>query len=198
MADATLEDFLARVNEHLPALSRDKFNNDSWRYQNRPTSEGLGLKPGVSVDPEAMVARILDVEAYPDNVKYVEETIVSERGDNYVVYTQKVKLPVLGGLQFVIKLEDLGERDGYRVVGWNQLDDETMELDKKHGGARTEYNLGAWFVKDDEVAYALSAVPLKKDVGSLKYAVMTKGADATAKSVLSDNIDAMIAWAARS
>ena len=64
MADAALEDFLSRVNEHLPGLSRDKFSNDSWRYQDRPTSEGLGLKPGVSVDPEKVVACILDVEAY--------------------------------------------------------------------------------------------------------------------------------------
>ena len=197
MADAALEDFLSRVNEHLPGLSRDKFSNDSWRYQDRPTSEGLGLKPGVSVDPEKVVACILDVEAYKENVKYVEEVTVTERGDNYVIYTQKVKLPVLGGLQFSIKLEDLGEIDGYRVVGWNQDDALTEALDKKHGGARTEYNLGAWLVKPDEVAYALSAVPLKKDVGSLKYAVMTKGADATASSVLSDNIDAMIEWANR-
>ncbi|MFA7267667.1 MAG: hypothetical protein WC054_15255 [Candidatus Nanopelagicales bacterium] len=197
MADAALEDFLSRVNEHLPGLSRDKFSNDSWRYQDRPTSEGLGLKPGVSVDPEKVVACILDVEAYKENVKYVEEVTVSERGDNYVIYTQKVKLPVLGGLQFTIKLEDLGEINGYRVVGWNQDDALTDALDKKHGGARTEYNLGAWLVKPDEVAYALSAVPLKKDVGSLKYAVMTKGADATASSVLSDNIDAMIEWANR-
>mgnify|MGYP006377318873 FL=1 len=197
MADAALEDFLARVNEHLPGLSRDKFSNDSWRYQDRPTSEGLGLKPGVSVDPEKVVACILDVEAYKENVKYVEEVTVTERGDNSVIYTQKVKLPVLGGLQFSIKLEDLGEIDGYRVVGWNQDDARTEALDKKHGGARTEYNLGAWLVKPDEVAYALSAVPLKKDVGSLKYAVMTKGADATASSVLSDNIDAMIEWANR-
>ena len=197
MADAALEDFLSRVNEHLPGLSRDKFSNDSWRYQDRPTSEGLGLKPGVSVDPEKVVACILDVEAYKENVKYVEEVTVTERGDNYVIYTQKVKLPVLGGLQFSIKLEDLGEINGYRVVGWNQDDALTEALDKKHGGARTEYNLGAWLVKPDEVAYALSAVPLKKDVGSLKYAVMTKGADATASSVLSENIDAMIEWANR-
>lgn len=197
MADAALEDFLSRVNEHLPGLSRDKFSNDSWRYDNRPTSEGLGLKPGVSVDVDKMAARILDVDAYPANVKYVEETSISEKGDNYVIYTQKVKLPVLGGLQFVIKLEDLGERDGYRVIAWNQVDDATNALDKKHGGARTEYNLGAWLVKPDEVAYALSAVPLKSDVGSLKYMAMTKGADATAASVLQDNIDAMIAWSQR-
>lgn len=197
MADASLEEFLTRVNEHLPSLSRDKFSSESWRYQDRPTSEGLGLMPGVSVDPENVVAHILDVEAYPANVKYVEDTIVSERGDNYVIYTQKVKLPVFGGLQFVIKLEDLGERDGYRVVGWSQIDDATEALDKKNGGARTEYNLGAWLVKADEIAYALSAVPVKKDVGSLKYAVMTKGADATASSVLSDNIQAMIEWSAR-
>lgn len=197
MADATLEEFLSRVSEHLAGLKRDKYNSTSWRYEDRPTGEGLGLKPGVSVDPEAMVARIMDAGEYAGNVKYVEETDISEQGDDYVIYTQKVKLPALGGIQFVINLQDLGTRDGYRIVGWEQIDDLTMELDKKHGGARTEYNLGAWLVKEDEVAYSLSAAPLKSDVGTLKYKVMTKGADATVSSVLSDNIDSMIAWSQR-
>ena len=52
-------------------------------------------------------------------------------------------------------------------------------------------------VSDTEVAYALSAAPLKKDVGSLKYALMTKGADATTGTVLAANIDSMIAWSQR-
>ena len=38
----------------------------------------------------------------------------------------------------------------------------------------------------------------KKDVGSLKFAVMTKGADATAGEVLRSNIEAMRDWSQRS
>lgn len=197
MADATIDEFLSRVMEHLPDMKRDKFSSVSWRYEGRPTGEGLGLKPRVDVDPEAVVARILNVAEYPGNVQYVEATIVDKQTKKSVTYTQKMKLPAIGGIQVVLTMKDLGTRDGYRVVAWQQDDSATAELDKKDGGARTEYNLGAWLVKDDEVAYALSAAPLKKDVGSIKYALMTKGADATTGTVLSTNIDSMIAWSQR-
>lgn len=197
MADATIDDFLARVMERLPDMSRDKFTSQSWRYEGRPTGEGLGLRPGVDVDPEAVISRILDVAAYPGNVKYVDATIVAKQTKKTVTYTQKMKLPGIGGVQVVLNMKDLGTRDGYRVVAWQQDDAATEALDKSDGGARTEYNLGAWLVSDTEVAYALSAAPLKKDVGSLKYALMTKGADATTGTVLAANIDSMIAWSQR-
>lgn len=197
MADATIDDFLSRVMEHLPELKRDKFNSVSWRYEGRPTGEAIGLKPGIDVDPEAVVARILDVEHYPGNVQYVDKTIVDKQTKKSVTYTQKMKLPAIGGVQVVLTMKDLGTLDGYRVVAWKQEDAATEALDKKDGGARTEYNLGAWLVKDDEVAYALSAAPLKKDLGSIKYALMTKGSDATTGPVLSSNIDSMVAWSQR-
>lgn len=66
-----------------------------------------------------------------------------------------------------------------------------MALNKKDG-YRTEYNLGAWLLKDDEVYYALSSCPLKKDVGGLKFKIMAKGSDATGSSVVKDNITGMI------
>lgn len=197
MADATIDDFLSRVMEHLPELKRDKFNSVSWRYEGRPTGEAIGLKPGIDVDPEAVVARILDVEHYPGNVQYVDKTIVDKQTKKSVTYTQKMKLPAIGGVQVVLTMKDLGTLDGYRVVAWKQEDAATEALDKKDGGARTEYNLGAWLVKADEVAYALSAAPLKKDLGSIKYALMTKGSDATTGPVLSSNIDSMVAWSQR-
>ena len=197
MADATIEDFLSRVMERLPDMSRDKFTSQSWRFEGRPTGEGLGLKPGVDVDPAAVIARIMDVADYPGNVKYVDETIVAKQTKKAVTYTQKMKLPGIGGVQGVLTMKDLGTRDGYRVVAWQQDDAATEALDKKHGGARTEYNLGAWLVSETEVAYALSASPLKSDLGSLKYALMTKGSDATTGTVLATNIDSMIAWSQR-
>lgn len=197
MADVSIEDFINRVNEHLPSMTRDGFTSDSWRVEGRPTNEAVGLKSGVNVDPDKMAARILDVGAYPGNVKYIESITVSEQGDDYVIFTQKLKLPVLGGLQCVLKYQDHGDVDGYRMLSWHQLDDETAALDKSDGGARTEFNLGAWKIRSDEVAYALAAAPRKSDVGSLKYKMMTKGSDATGSGVLSNFIDTMIEWSQR-
>lgn len=198
MADAALEAFLGRVFEHLPELGRDRFSNTSWKFENHPTTEGLGLKPGVDVDVDKVAACVLNVEAYPENLKFVEScTITNPISDTEFVYTQKMKLPAIGGVQVSLHMEDLGDREGYRVVAWNQDDAGTEALNTKQGGARTQYNIGAWLIKSDEVAYSLSSAPRKKDVGSIKFAVMTRGADATAGTVLSTTIDAMVAWSQR-
>ncbi|MDP4015437.1 MAG: hypothetical protein Q8P38_12585, partial [Candidatus Nanopelagicales bacterium] len=179
MADAGLEAFLGRVMEHLPGLSSDRFSSQSWRFENRPTNEGLGLKPRVELDVDKVAARILDVEAYSANIKFVESCEMTNKiSDSEQVYTQRMKLPALGGIQVSLHMVDLGERDGYRVVGWSQDDAGTEALNPKQGGARTQYNLGAWLITPTSLAYALSAAPVKKDVGGLKFAIMTKGSDA--------------------
>lgn len=198
MADAELEGFLSRVTEHLAGLSRGGFDSASWRFENRPTTEGVGLKSGLEIDVDKMVACIMNVEDYPDNVQYVDSIEVRNRvAEGDVNYVQRMKLPALGGMQVVLHLVDLGDRDGWRVVGWTQDDAATDELNPKKGGARTAYNLGAWLLKSDEVAYALSAAPVKKDVGTIKYALMTKGADATAGTVMKATIDGMTSWSQR-
>ena len=191
------EEFLDRVMPHLEKLKRDKFNHTSWRYESRPTSEGVGLRPA-TVDIPAMATCILDVEHYPENVKYVESTeIIDRQSDTDVTYIQRMSLPVLGKMQVQIKLTEVDSRDGWRIIAWNQDDDGTAELNKKDG-ARTAYNLGAWLLQDDAVAYALSSAPVKKDVGTLKFMAMTKGADAMASEALRQNIDGMLQWADRS
>lgn len=197
MADISIDAFLERVNEHLDTMPRKDFASESWRVDGQPTNEAVGLKAGLTVDPDKMAACILNVGDYRGNVKYIESITISDQGEDYVVFTQKVKLPVIGGLQCVLKYQDHGEHDGYRMLSWHQLDDETNALDKKDGGARMDFNLGAWKIKSDEVAYALAAAPRKSDVGSLKYAMMTKGADATGPGVLSSFIDGMIEWSQR-
>jgi hypothetical protein len=190
-------EFLDRVMPHVADLGRDKYHSVSWRFENRPTSEGLGLLPNPDTDVESMAAHILDVEAYAENVRYVESIeIVERRSDTDVTYVQHMHLPLLGRIQVQINLSDYGDRDGFRVIAWDQDDEGTAALDKKHG-ARTAYNLGTWLLADDAVGYALSSAPLKKDVGTLKYMAMTKGADATAGEVLRQNIEGMIAWAHR-
>ncbi|MEZ5185072.1 MAG: hypothetical protein R2720_04955 [Candidatus Nanopelagicales bacterium] len=190
-------EFLDRVMPHVAELSQERFSHTSWRFEGRPTSEGVGLMPHPDTDVDVMVAHILDVEAYPDNVKFVESIdIVERRSETDVTYVQRMNLPLIGRIQVQIHLSDYGERDGYRVVAWDQDDDATAALDKKRG-ARTAYNLGAWLLREDAVGYALASAPLKKDVGTLKYLAMTKGADATAGEVLRQNIHAMIEWAHR-
>jgi hypothetical protein len=181
---------------HVAELGRDRFNHKSWQSENRPTSEGVGIVPGLEVDVDSVVAHVLDVENYPGNVKYVESTeMVDHRSDTDFTYIQRMNLPVLGRIQVQIHLADYGERDGYRVVAWDQDDAGTGALDKKRG-ARTAYNLGAWLIEPDAVAYALSSAPLKSDVGTLKFFAMTKGANATAGEVLRTNIEGMVAWSA--
>jgi len=192
------DDFLDRVFDQIPNLSRSGgFSHKSWPYQKRPTSEGVGVLP-VAVDVEAMVACILNVEGYPSNVRYVDSAEIIERhSDTDFTYVQRINLPILGGVQMALRITDIGERAGYRVVSWSQDDAATDALDKKKGGARTQYNLGAWILKPNEVLYALASAPRKADVGSLKFAIMTKGAEATASEVLKSNIEGMVAWSKR-
>ena len=57
--------------------------------------------------------------------------------------------------------------------------------------------LGAWLIRPDAVAYALSSAPRRDDVGRLKFAALTKGADAGASSMVKANIEGMIAWSKR-
>lgn len=187
--------FLERVLPHLSDLHRDRFSHASWRFEGRPTSEGVGLMPHADTDVDAMIARICDAEGYPHNVHFVEDTeVVERRSDTDVTYVQRMNLPVIGRVQVQIHLADYGQRDGWRVIAWDQDDEGTDALDKKKG-ARTAYNLGAWLLADDAVGYALSSAPRKSDMNALKYMAMTKGADAMAGEVMKQNIEGMLRWA---
>lgn len=197
MSDAA-EDFLDRVLGHEKDLSMDKFNHTTWKFENRPTSEGFGVLPGVDVDVAAMAAHVLDVENYPGNVKYVDATeVVERRSPTDVTYVQRMNLPIIGKVQVQIHLADYGEREGWHIIAWDQDAAGTEALNKKQG-ARTAYNLGAWLLAEDTVGYALSSAPLKSDMNTLKYMAMTKGADATVGEVLKQNIEGMLAWTSRS
>ena len=47
MSDTSAEPFIGRVLEQLEGMPRDRFSSKSWRFEDRPTSEGVGLKPGI-------------------------------------------------------------------------------------------------------------------------------------------------------
>ena len=103
---------------------------------------------------------------------------------------------MLAQIQMELVITDFGDRDGWRVVAWHMLDEETERLNPRQG-ARSDYNVGAWLLKPDAVAYALSSAPKKKDVGRLKFAALTRGADASAAQVVKANIKGMVAWSRR-
>lgn len=190
-------EFLDRVWDRLDGLEPGKFSVVSWRFAKRPTNEAVGRLPGVSIDVDTVARCVMDVQGYLTNVRYVDDiTIVDQPGPDEVTYLQRVNLPALGKIQTVLRLRDLGELQGYRAIVWEQVDDATAALNAKEG-ARTAYNLGAWLLQPDHVLYSLSSAPVKDDVGSLKFAVMTKGADAIASETLKGNIEGMLAWAKR-
>ncbi len=193
------DDFLDRVFANLPRPA-GRFEYKAWRHGGRPTQEGVGILPATGVDVSRMADAVLDLDHYRGNIDYVEEArIVADprfSPPQTTRFYQRVKIPVLGSLHHELLMEDKGERDGWRVLSWYHLGPENDRLDAGKG-ARTEYNIGAWLIKPDAVAYALSSCPRKGDVGRLKFAALTRGADAGAAKVLQGNIEGMLAWSRR-
>lgn len=188
--------FLDRVFAHLPRVPASGFDYQTWNHAGRPTNEGVGLMHQTGFDADKLVACILDVAAYPRELSSVTATRISQQGDGRVNYYQRIHVPVLGDLHMQLNLYDKGERDGWRLVAWDQDDAGTSALDRKQG-IRSDYNVGAWLIRPDVVGYALSSAPRKADVGRLKFAALTKGADAGAAKMLKVNIEGMVAWARR-
>ncbi len=190
--------FVDRVFDHLPPLG-DRFVFRSWRHSGRPTNEGVGVLSRPGIDVEAVAARVMDFDHYCGNVDYVDECRAVEDPDctppTSVRFYQRIKVPLLGGVHHELVMDDLGERDGWRVLAW-YLHGATDQLDGKRA-ARSEYNVGAWLVRSDALGYALSSSPRKSDVGRLKFAALTKGADAGASKMIQANIEGMLRWSER-
>jgi len=192
--------FLDRVMPNVPSLGGRDFQFKGWRHAGRPTQEGVGVLAQSGVNVDKLAACIMNVNSYRGNVDHVEESrsIADSRyaTSQAVRFYQRVKVPMLATIHMELVLQDFGMRDGWRVMAWDQLGPETDRLSAKLG-ARSEYNVGAWLIKTDVVAYALSSSPRKKDVGRLKFAALTRGADAGASQVLKANIRGMVAWSKR-
>lgn len=193
-------DFVDRVFRRLPASDPTGLVFESWNHGGRPTDEGFGLLPVPGVDPDKLIAAVMDVDAYRGNVQHVSEcrSIADDRYQppQAVRFYQRVDIPVLGAVHHELVLHDLGERQGFRVAAWHVLRAETDALSAKQG-FRSDYNIGAWIVKPGVVGYALASAPKRSDVGFLKWKALTKGADVAAKQVLKQNIEGMAAWAMR-
>ncbi len=193
--------FLQRVFAHLPKAPTEEYTFQPWEVAGNPTKEGFGLlrvEPGV--DPEAVIARIMAVDQYKANLARLQDcrSIPDPRfkAPGSVRFYMRVDLEPFGYVQHELALLDGGTREGYRVAFWYDLQPETTNLDPSQA-ARSAYSVGAWLVSKDYVGYAVSNAPVREDVSSAKWALLTTGADASAKMVVKTNIEKMVAWSRR-
>ena len=192
--------FVERALSHLPSGTPGAYVFKHWKHAGRPTAEGVGLMPIPGVDPERIMDAVMDIDHYVGNVAHVSisRSIQDPRYQmpKALRFYQKVDIPVLGKVHHELVLHRLGQINGYEVAAWELLKAETDRLNKRDG-FRSDYNLGAWFAKPGILGYALASAPRRDDVGRLKFAALTKGADAAASRVLKQNLEGMAAWAAR-
>ncbi len=194
--------FLGRVLESLPegGAGVTGYRFQHWKVADKPTHEAVGLKAVPGVGPEAVIARVMDVDHYPENVPHVK-ACEARRDPAYVRpakvrFTQVVGVPGVAKVQQELVLVDAGTLRGYRVAYWYLLKPETNALDPK-AGARSEFSVGAWLAAPGVVGYALSSWPRREDVNALQWASLTSGADVLARKVIEGNIDSLAGWAAK-
>jgi hypothetical protein len=191
--------FLDRVLSRARTDVRD-YVFQHWAVPGKPTEEALGLLPVPGVDAERFLARVMDIANYRGPIAHVEETRVipdpAYVPPAKVRFYHRVKIPLLGDLHQESVLERLGNRGGFEVAAWRQLDDATLALSPKVA-IRTQYNEGVWMVAPGLVGYALSSAPRREDVGLLKWKALTTGGDVAASKVIRENIAGMARWAAR-
>lgn len=195
-----VREFLDRVLARLPEDSSEVkgYQFHHWKWGDKPTHEAVGVKAIRGVDPEKLIARILDVDSYEGNIAHVEdcrsEPDVADGPPGRVRFYQAVRVPGVARVQQSLELVDAGTVQGYRVAYWYLLKDRTESLDTE-GGARNEFNVGAWFAAPGVVGYALSSWPRRGDVNALQWASLTIGADSLAVRIVEGNIDGMAVWA---
>lgn len=192
--------FVDRALSRLGSGTPGSFTFHHWKHAGRPTDEGVGAMSIAGVDPAKVIDAVMAIDEYVGNVQHVSESrsIADARfvPPAAVRFYQRVDIPVLGKVHHELVLHRLGEIDGWQVAAWELLKSETDRLDRKVG-FRSDYNLGAWLAKPGVLGYALASAPRKDDVGRLKFAALTRGADAAASRVLKANLEGMARWAAR-
>jgi hypothetical protein len=209
---AEVRAFLDHVLEKIPEKGQgvDGYRFESWPWGDKPTHEAVALKATPGADPEKLIARIMDVGAYKGNIAHVEasrltknESITSSPTSTSsakpledVRFHQVLNVPGVAKIQHELVLVDAGTIKGYRVAYWYLLKDETKALDRKDG-ARSAFNVGAWFAAPNVVGYAFSSWPERSDVNWVQWVTLTGGSNAMAKKVVEGNIDGMAAWAKR-
>ena len=198
---ADVSAFLNRVFKALPKAAPTSYTFQAWDAEGKPTKEGFGLMPASGLNPEEVVARIMDVDHYVGNLDHVLVCRAIRDGrflpPQSVRFYQKLDLSILGDIHHELVLVDGGTRSGYRLVYWYMLGPET-EARGSDDAARSQYNVGAWIISDSAIGYALSSAPRREDVSFVKWAALTDGADIAAEGVVKSNIEGMITWVKRS
>jgi hypothetical protein len=199
-APSEVREFLGRVLDRIPnggaVITGYQFYH--WEWKGRPTHEAVGLKAIPGVDPQKLVACVMNVDGYKGNIAHVEaarsEPDPAFNPPEKVRFFQVISIPKVARVQHELVLVDAGTVKGYRLVYWYLLKDKTSKLDPKLA-ARSAFNIGAWLVTPDVVGYALSSWPQRDDVNVLQWVSLTKGENALAKVIVERNIDGMAAWA---
>ena len=198
--EQSVQAFLDRVFQHLPASPPTGFQLSHWKFGGKPTDEAVGIMPVIGADPDAVLNRVMDVDHYVGNIDHVIESrsVPDDRfsGPDSVHFYQKINIPLLRDIQHESLLVRVGEMKGYQVAAWYMLEAETAKL-KPKVAARSQFNFGAWIVAPGVVAYAISSAPRREDVNFIQWKALTKGADVAAKNVLQGNIGGMTRWAAQ-
>ncbi len=199
-APPEVREFLDRVLEKLPDRGSGVrgYQFSHWEWAGKPTHEAIGLKAVPLADPQRLIDRVMDVDRYASHVAHVE-TCRSEPDPAFtrpekVRFYQVINVPGVAKIQQVLVLVDGGTMKGYRVAYWYLLKDKTPSLDPK-AGARSDFNVGAWFAAPGVVGYAMTCWPKRDDLNRLQWISLTSGANALAKRMVEGNIDGMVAWA---
>ncbi len=195
-------EFVKRVLQKVPGPQEIKdYFFQSWSVAGKTTSEGVGILAVPGAEPQLVVDRIMDVDSYKGNIGYVEECrAVADNAyvpPDKVRFYQRISIPMLGAVHHELVLQREGSLEGYEVVSWFMLEQETSALPTKKV-VRSQYNDGAWLLAPGIIGYALSSAPRREDVGFLKWKAMTSGADAAASKVIRSNIENMAIWAKKS
>jgi hypothetical protein len=191
--------FLEQVFKRLPPAGRplSDYKFEHWSVAGKPTEEAVGLLPVPGVDPERLIARVMDVDHYVPNVDhvYISKSVNDPafQPPKQVRFYEVVDISPIGKVQQELVLVDAGTVNGYRLAYWYLLKDKT-DAHKRDDGARSQYNVGAWLVAPNVVGYALSSAPKRDDVNFVQWAALTTGADIAASSVIKNNIQGMAAW----
>lgn len=199
LEDPRARAFLARVLDRTPARGQGVagYQFQSWSQEGQPTREGLGLKAIPGADVAEIVARIMDVDGYRENLAHVEVCRSLGDGDSRqtdrVRFHQVLGVPGVARIQQDLEMIDAGTIRGYRVIYWRLLEDQTEALIPRDG-ARSASNFGAWLVAPGVLGYALSSWPRREDVNFLQWKALTGGADRLASSVVEGNLDGMAEW----
>jgi hypothetical protein len=202
LADAPpdVRDFLDRVFETLPAAGRGARGYQFWHWprDGKPTDEAFGLKAIPGIEPDALISRVMDVDAYAGHIAHVEDCRARQDPElgqpGTVRFFQVIRVPGVAKVQHELVLVDAGMVRGYRVAYWYLRRDDTRALDPKVA-ARSDFNIGAWLAAPGVVGYALSTWPRRSDVSALQWVSLTTGANVLARRIVEGNIDGMAALA---